>query len=287
MVKIHPYELSYYNELIGGPRGAWHAGFELSYWYDAFNDQALAEINRKLPPGASVDFLNEWTNPPTFAELQSLGHLRSDLVLGTPNPDEFPYVWLLTHDSKATPFTRLLFAMKPWYALRPRQLDGLRVATVADPVAVSRAWALQLLADAADRRRPKPPATPAFVRELAPWLGRFWGEGLSKARPLAVNDNLFDWAKSDPDGLRDAARTIASGKAVGEDANRSRLLAILRRYDQPGQPGGMFSARLLKARPEALVEAVEIVIAHPDAVRTVLMRYPYTDPDRIGGYLDR
>ena len=37
LVGIHPYELSYYNELIGGPRGAWARGFELSYWYDAFN----------------------------------------------------------------------------------------------------------------------------------------------------------------------------------------------------------------------------------------------------------
>ena len=34
---VHPYELSYYNELIGGPRGAWARGFELTYWYDAFN----------------------------------------------------------------------------------------------------------------------------------------------------------------------------------------------------------------------------------------------------------
>ena len=26
LVKIHPFELSYYNELIGGPRGAWQRG---------------------------------------------------------------------------------------------------------------------------------------------------------------------------------------------------------------------------------------------------------------------
>ena len=32
LVKVHPFELSYYNELIGGPRGAWKAGFELAYW---------------------------------------------------------------------------------------------------------------------------------------------------------------------------------------------------------------------------------------------------------------
>ena len=85
LVRIHPFELSYYNELIGGPRGAWKAGFELSYWYDAFNDRTLAEINdvKVLPPQAAVDFLNEKSNPDTFHELQSLGYLRGDLYLGT------------------------------------------------------------------------------------------------------------------------------------------------------------------------------------------------------------
>ncbi len=52
LVRIHPYELSYYNELIGGPRGAWERGFELTYWYDAFNDEVVDDLNRKFPPGA-------------------------------------------------------------------------------------------------------------------------------------------------------------------------------------------------------------------------------------------
>ena len=77
MVGIHPYELSYYNELIGGPRGAWTRGFELSYWYDAFNPAVIRELNAQLPPGAEVDFLNEKTNPVTFQELQSLGAFRA------------------------------------------------------------------------------------------------------------------------------------------------------------------------------------------------------------------
>ena len=54
LIRVHPFELSYYNELIGGPRGAWRRGFELAYWYDAFNDQTLAEMNDPktgLPPG--------------------------------------------------------------------------------------------------------------------------------------------------------------------------------------------------------------------------------------------
>lgn len=74
--------------------------------------------------------------------------------------DSFPYVWLLTADSKATALTRLLFAMRPWYESRPPQLGGLRVASVIDPVAVSRAWALQLLLDAPSRRDEEPPRPP-------------------------------------------------------------------------------------------------------------------------------
>ena len=74
---------------------------------------------------------------------------------------------------------------------------------------------------------------------------------------------------------------------IGEHGDALRLKEMLAAFDRPGQPGGLFSERLLSARPEALVEAVEILIARPDAVRTVLTRFPYTDPESIGGYLDR
>jgi hypothetical protein len=287
LIKIHPFELSYYNELVGGPRGAWNAGFELAYWYDAFNGRTLAALNRTLPPGAVVDFLNLMSDPPTFFELQALGELRGDIVLGARSPDEFPFVWLLTQDSKATAFTRLLFAMRPWFALEPRQLDGLRVATVAAPEAVARAWALQLLADARDTDPPDSSSAPEWVHRHAPWLGRFWGEGVTRVHRLRVNEPLFDWAQTDPKGLRTAARAVAEERLIDKDQDARRLLAMLSRYDQPSRPGGRFAERLLKARPQALVEAVAIVIEHPDAVRTVLTRCPYTDPKRIGGYLDR
>ncbi len=289
LVMIHPYDLSYYNELIGGPRGAWAKGFELSYWYDAFNDRVLDDLNRKLPRGATLDFLNPLTRPPTFDELQTLGHLRGDLRLGTRDPDEFPYVWLLTQDSKASPFTRLLFAMRPWYASTPRQLDGLRVATVADPVAVSRAWALSLLATAPSGNATTP-SPPAWVRRHAPWLGRFWGVGVVELPLPSANEELLTWAKETPDTLRDAARTIAARRPIGDDEDAARLLGILSRYNQPDTPdhsGGDLSGRLLRARPAALIEAVEIAIARPDALRAVLSRPGYTDPETIGGYLDR
>ena len=186
LYRIHPYELSYYNELVGGPRGAWERGFELTYWYDAFNDQVIDDLNRRLPPEAKVDFLNEMTDTAvgTFRICKDLGSLRGDIILGRPDRP-FPYVWLLTQDSKATAFTRLLFAMRPWYASEPRQLDGARVATVADPVAVSRAWALFVLLDAADRSPTTRPRPRPGSASMPPGSRRLWGDGLIKVHRLA------------------------------------------------------------------------------------------------------
>ena len=229
LVRVHPYELSYYNELVGGPRVAWEKGCELSYWYDAFNGPVLDELNRRFPPSAQVDFLNDLTRTsvPVFADQQSLGILRGDLILGWASAP-FPYVWLLTQDSKATAFTRLLFAMRPWYASEPRQLDGARVASVYDPLAASRARALSVLVDAPDRSPPDPPAAPAWVRKHVPWLKRLWGDGLlaefdangrflsRRVGRLAVNQQVLEWSRSDPAGLLDAARHLAARRPTDE-----------------------------------------------------------------------
>jgi len=226
-------------------------------------------------------------NPPTFAERQGLGARRGDILLLMRDPNVFPYVWLLTQDSKASPLTRLIFAMKPWYAVEPRQLDGLRVATVADPVAVSRAWALQLLAGGADTRAAPPPPESPRGRRSVPWPGRSALVGPRSLLPPGVHEAIFLWARSEPAGLRAAAQAIAE-RRPGEDAAAvERLLAIIRRLHRPDRPGGRFSERLLEGRPQALVEAVEILIRRPDAVRSVLTRFGYTDPATIGGFLDR
>lgn len=285
LASIHPFELSYYNELIGGPRGAWKRGFELSYWYDAFNQQTLDEINKtEMPRDARVAFLNDKSNScPVFSELQSLGYLRGDILpLDDRGLTEFPYVWLLTHDSKASAFTRLLFVMRPWYSREPKQLDGLRVATVADPPAVARAWMLQLLLDARYEGPPEPPALPAWVTRYAPWFARFWGVGVTRVPRLGINNTVLNWAKNDPQGLRSAARAIAD-REPERTAESRRLWKILENHGAMRASGRL---AMFWSRPKALVEAVDIVIESPDALRKVLLRYPYTDPDDIDGYLD-
>lgn len=287
LVAVHPFELSYYNEWIGGPRGARRAGFELTYWYDAFNDRTIAAIEKVLPPGATIDYVNDKLEAPTFAELQTLGHLRADLDLSPADSRAYPYhAWLLTQDSKASSMTRLLYAMKPLYGLRPRQLDGLRVASVYDPAAVSRASALNLLARGTGAPVPAP-EPPPWIKKHTPWLGRFWGAGLTFASRPTVDETAFRWARNDREGLRAAVREIASGRPLNEDSDAGRLMRFLSRFDQPDRPDGFLAARTLRARPHALIEAAAILIAHPDAVRAVLTHPGYTDPETFGGYLDR
>ena len=286
LIGVHPYELSYYNELIGGPRRAWARGFELSYWYDAFNGPVLRELNARLPHRAEVDFLNQKSNTITFQELQTLGVLRRDIRLIARQTDRFPYVWLLTQDSKASAFTRLLFAMRPWFSSQPRQLGGARVASVIDPISVSRAWALQGLLDASAMRDFEP-AAPDWVRRNAPWLARFWGDGLIRSYPLAVSQEALDWSRSDPDGLLAAARYIAAKRPLENDTNARRLMQLLTNESNPKGLRHYYAQELLHARPEALVEAIQILNARPDLVARVLTHYGYTDPGTIGGYLDR
>ena len=100
------------------------------------------------------------TSVPVFQDQLSLGILRGDIFLGSTGPG-FPFVWLLTQDSKASTFTRLLFAMRPWYASEPRGLEEARVLTVNDPVAVSRLGAIRTARN--PRRRMARPACGAQV----------------------------------------------------------------------------------------------------------------------------
>jgi len=274
LVSIHPYELSYYNRLIGGPQGAWKRGFELSYWYDAFNPQVLDNINKTLPQGEAVRAANRYSMTPTFAELQALGELRPDLRIGAVPATGFPAQWLLTHDSKAGEGSRAIFAMTPMSESRPEQLDRRRVASVAGPKAVARGWALWLLAG--DERPPESVQAPLpdWARAALPWLSRFWGEGLTKAPVPVPFEPVFAWASSDPESLRAAARSVSAGRLDTPEARRLR--AILERFDDQAREGP-YSEILLFRDPEALVEAVEILIERPEDVRRVLSSAGYVD----------
>ena len=71
LVKVHPFELSYYNNLTGGIRGASALGMETTYWWDAFNRETCAKINRYIPPSSVIFARNYWH----FGFLQRIGWL--------------------------------------------------------------------------------------------------------------------------------------------------------------------------------------------------------------------
>lgn len=79
-VRVHPYELEYYNLLSGGARGAKAMGMETTYYWDAANQDVLEWMNRNLPRHAVV-LIFPYPDVQTFALLQRWGRLRSDLEM--------------------------------------------------------------------------------------------------------------------------------------------------------------------------------------------------------------
>ncbi len=80
IARTHPFELSYYNALIGGPAGAHRLGMETVYFASTYG-YFLPELNQ-LPAGSTL-----WVMPNSWDVLyyyQIHGLLRSDLVLLRP-----------------------------------------------------------------------------------------------------------------------------------------------------------------------------------------------------------
>jgi 4-amino-4-deoxy-L-arabinose transferase-like glycosyltransferase len=75
----YPWNLSYYNALIGGTAGAVAKGMEATYWGETYAG-ALPWLNQHAPPGAVV-----WANIPGFVTslrmYQGFGMLREDLLI--------------------------------------------------------------------------------------------------------------------------------------------------------------------------------------------------------------
>jgi 4-amino-4-deoxy-L-arabinose transferase-like glycosyltransferase len=80
ITRLHPYELSYYNELVGGTSGAERSGMETTYYASTYG-HFLPELNN-LPAGSKL-----WVMPNSWDVMyyyQRNGLLRDDLVLLRP-----------------------------------------------------------------------------------------------------------------------------------------------------------------------------------------------------------
>jgi len=121
MRQASPYYLSYYNELIGGLRGAEAAGMEVTYWYDAITPEFIAEIEGTLPMGSTV---LAFPTVKYFVELQQLGLLRDDLEFSSDLSSDY----LLMIARKATlppPLLEVYETVQPILAV---ELDGVELA---------------------------------------------------------------------------------------------------------------------------------------------------------------
>jgi hypothetical protein len=121
---VHPYELAYYGEVVGGVRGAHRLGLETTYWMDAYTGPVLAWMNRELPPGARVEVSD---NGLALQLQQAYGRLRRDIVV-TPSGD--PAEWRLVQMRQGLmgPATRELLARtRPDYRL---ELQGVPLVAI-------------------------------------------------------------------------------------------------------------------------------------------------------------
>jgi hypothetical protein len=108
---IHPFQLSYYNSLVGGIQGAYKRGLEMTYFMDALTPSFIQQLNKQLPERATVhaSFANFMLD-----YYQKQGRLRSDIRLTKGQP--FDYYILLNRRSALPPReNRLLNGSVPPY----------------------------------------------------------------------------------------------------------------------------------------------------------------------------
>jgi 4-amino-4-deoxy-L-arabinose transferase-like glycosyltransferase len=103
MVRLHPYQLSYYSELVGGLPGATRIGLETTFWCETYKD-ALPYLNENAAQGASV-----WAENPFVLRLyQGHGMLREDLSIAggditSPNESDYAVVEMRQTGFQYTP----------------------------------------------------------------------------------------------------------------------------------------------------------------------------------------
>jgi len=77
VVALHPYQLCYYGELVGGPWGAAKLGFETTYWDDTFDARALGYLDKQVPRNGKVAFVA--VGDFIWQDYQELGEARRDI----------------------------------------------------------------------------------------------------------------------------------------------------------------------------------------------------------------
>jgi hypothetical protein len=151
----HPYQMSYYSSLIGGPRGAARLGMDATFWGETYLS-AVALINA-LPEGATV-----WVSPPGTQSLlefyQRGGLIRPDIVLR--NDEDLPPADLAVfHNHHAEIGPGALLLLERARPVHVTELEGAPLLFVfdRDAIAAARGDATQ---DQSEGPGPKAPVGP-------------------------------------------------------------------------------------------------------------------------------
>lgn len=123
----HPYELSYYNRLVGGIRGAYERGLEATYLMEAFTPSFLQYLNERLPPKATV---NPSFSNFMFVYYQQEGRIRRDIKLT--DGKDFDFYILLNRRSSFSEDDWSLIAEK-LYLYDAFRLDGVPLILIYKP----------------------------------------------------------------------------------------------------------------------------------------------------------
>jgi hypothetical protein len=120
----HPFQLSFYNRFVGGVRGAYQRGLELTYSMEAFTPEFIDAINTKLPQNSVINasFANFM-----FSYYQREGRLRADITIS--NAASSDYYILLNRRSVLGPRERLLMHGRTPFFLA-EQLAGVPLVAV-------------------------------------------------------------------------------------------------------------------------------------------------------------
>ena len=123
LIRVYPFGLEYYNELIGGVSGAREAGMETTYWWTVLNEDSMASVSKELPANATIRF---YPMRDTLWKLyQELGFLRTDIMV-TEGYD-FNYILILSRPYWDSPgfYRTLKVTPSQLTILDSQKLDGV------------------------------------------------------------------------------------------------------------------------------------------------------------------
>jgi len=108
LLVYHPYELSFYNRLVGGIRGAYQRGLEVTYMMEALSPEFLAFLNRELPANAVI---NASFSNFMFRYYQEENRLRPDIRIT--DESGYDYYVLLNRQGTFSKADRAVLAARP------------------------------------------------------------------------------------------------------------------------------------------------------------------------------